>query len=124
EIRAAAAARCLRPYCIPTATQSAFQDATSGPGDGASTPVIKALLAQPPPTAGDDVDRLAMLAYQTGRYEAAEKLTASTDRALGLWVRAKLGLRRGDRAAAITDLTAAVKATTARLAPPARTRRP
>ena len=32
-----------------------------------------------------------MLAYQTGRYDAAEKLTAATDRALGLWVRAKLG---------------------------------
>ena len=96
--------RLLVAYCIANDNQSDFDDAINGARDEASTTVIEALLAQPQPTAGDDVDRLAMLAYQTGRYEAAEKLTASTDRALGLWVRAKLGLRRGDRAAAISDL--------------------
>lgn len=114
--------RLLVAYCIANDNQSDFDDAINGPRDDASTAVIEALLAQPQPTAGDDVDRLAMLAYQTGRYEAADKLTASTDRALGLWVRAKLGLRRGDRAAAISDLTAALKATTAQLDQPARVR--
>ena len=114
--------RLLVAYCIANDSQSDWDDAINGPRDDASTNVIEALLGQPRPTAGDDVDRLAMLAYQTGRYEAAEKLTASTDRALGLWVRAKLGLRRGDRASAIRDLGAAMKATTADLDPPARTR--
>ncbi|HLG45398.1 MAG TPA: hypothetical protein VKY24_04080 [Reyranella sp.] len=112
----------LVAYCIANDSQSDFDDAINGSRDEASTSVIEALLALPRPAAGDDVDRLAMLAYQTGRYEAAEKLTASTDRALGLWVRAKLGLRRGDRAAAISDLTAAVKATTAQMDQPARVR--
>jgi hypothetical protein len=114
--------RLLVAYCIANDSQSDFDDAINGPRDDASTTVIEALLGQPQPAAGDDVDRLAMLAYQTGRYEAAEKLTASTDRALGLWVRAKLGLRHGDRAAAISDLTAALKATTAQLDQPARMR--
>ena len=114
--------RLLVAYCIANDNQSDFDDAINGSRDEASTTVIEALLAQPQPSAGDDVDRLAMLAYQTGRYEAAEKLTVSTDRALGLWVRAKLGLRRGDRAAAITDLTAAMKATTAQFDQPARVR--
>jgi tetratricopeptide (TPR) repeat protein len=114
--------RLLVAYCIANDGQSDFDDAINGSRDEASTTVIGALLALPQPTAGDDVDRLAMLAYQTGRYEAAERLTASTDRALGLWVRAKLGLRRGDRTAAIADLTAAVKATTAQFDQPARVR--
>ncbi|MGE5151113.1 MAG: hypothetical protein ACM3II_13400 [Rhodospirillaceae bacterium] len=114
--------RLLVAYCIANDPQSDWDDAINGPRDDASTAVIEALLAQPQPTTGDDVDRLAMLAYQTGRYDAAEKLTAATDRALGLWVRAKLALRRGDRAAAIGDLTAAVKATTAPLDQPARMR--
>lgn len=114
--------RLLVAYCIANDSQSDWDDAINGPRDDASTAVIEALLALPQPTTGDDVDRLAILAYQTGRYEAAEKLTANTDRALGLWVRAKLGFRRGDRAAAIRDLTAAMKAMTAALGEPARLR--
>jgi hypothetical protein len=114
--------RLLVAYCIANDSQSDWDDAVDGPRDEAATRVIEALLGQPQPTAGDDVDRLAMLAYQTGRYEAAEKLTANTDRALGLWVRAKLGFRHGDRTAAIRDLTAALKATTTDLDQPARNR--
>ena len=102
--------RLLVAYCITNDTESDWDDAINGPRDDASTTVITALLAQPDPVAGEDVDRLALLAYQTGRYDAAEKLTAATDRTLGLWVRAKLALRRGDRAAAIRDWSAAVKA--------------
>jgi tetratricopeptide (TPR) repeat protein len=75
----------------------------------AAAKVIDAVLTQPEPT-GDDVDRLAALAYQTARYAVAEKLVASTTRPLGLWVRAKLALRRGDRTAAVRDWTAALTA--------------
>ena len=68
---------------------------------------IEAVLSQPAPAPGPDLDRLAALAYQGGRYDLAEKLSSATNRPLGLWVRAKLALRRGDRAAAVTDWTAA-----------------
>ena len=65
-----------------------------GPGSEGSVvkKVIEAVLAQPVPAAGDDLDRLAALAYHAGRYEAAERLVAATQRPLGLWVRAKLCL--------------------------------
>jgi tetratricopeptide (TPR) repeat protein len=109
--RDVAVRRLLVAYCITNDSDSDWDDAINGPRDDASTTVIAALLALPDPVAGADIDRLAMLAYQTGRYDAAEKLTANTDRALGLWVRAKLALRRGDRAVAIRDWSAAVKAT-------------
>ena len=102
--------RLLVAYCIANDSESDWDDAINGPRDDASATVITALLVQPAPVAGEDIDRLAMLTYQIGRYDAAEKLTAATDRALGLWVRAKLALRRGDRAAAIRDWSAAVKA--------------
>ncbi|CAN5909105.1 hypothetical protein BH11PSE3_BH11PSE3_07020 [soil metagenome] len=69
--------------------------------------VIAAVLAQPAPPPGPDLDRLAALAYQGGRYDLAGRLVAASDRPLGLWVRAKLALRRGDRAAAVRDWTAA-----------------
>lgn len=69
--------------------------------------VLEAALKLPTPTGGEEIDRLALLAYHAGRYDAAERLTARTDRPLGLWVRAKLALRRGDRPAAVRDWTAA-----------------
>lgn len=114
--------RLLVAYCIASDSQSEWEDAALTPREGVAAKLIDALLAQPRPAAGDDVDRLAMLAYQTGRYEAAEKLTAATDRALGLWVRAKLAFRRGDRTAAVGDLAAALKAANAELDEPARNR--
>ena len=75
-----------------------------------SASVIEAVLRLPTPTAGEEIDRLAALAYQTGRYDVAERLTAKTDRPLGLWVRAKLALRHSDREAAVRDWTAALMA--------------
>jgi len=75
-----------------------------------SASVIEAVLRLPAPTAGEEIDRLAALAYQTGRYDVAERLTAKTDRPLGLWVRAKLALRHSDREAAVRDWTAALMA--------------
>jgi tetratricopeptide (TPR) repeat protein len=62
---------------------------------------IEAVLAQPAPASGPDLDRLAALAYQGGRYDLAEKLVEKTSQPLGLWVRAKLALRSGDRAGAV-----------------------
>lgn len=70
---------------------------------------IEAVLSQPAPS-GADVDRLAALAYQGGRYDLAERLVLATNRPLGLWVRAKLALRRGDRDAAVRDWTTAFTA--------------
>jgi hypothetical protein len=88
--------------------------------------VVDAVASQPAPGAGDDLDRLAALVYMGGRYDLAERLTAETRRPLGLWIRAKLALRRGDRAAAVRDWTAALKgaeeADSAVLDEPAKTR--
>lgn len=114
--------RLLVAYCIANDSETEWDDAINGPRDEESTSVIEALLAQPDPVAGEDIDRLAMLAYQTGHYDAAQKLTAATDRALGLWVRAKLALRRGDRPAAIRDWGAALKAAGGDLEPGAKNR--
>ena len=83
----------------------------NGPQAPVAEQVIDAVLAQRDLPAGDELDRLAAVAYQGARYEVAEKLTAATDRPLGLWVRAKLALRRGDRAAAARDWTAALGGT-------------
>jgi tetratricopeptide (TPR) repeat protein len=72
--------------------------------------VIEVVADQPASDNPDDLDRLAALAYQGGRYNLAERLTAATTRPLGLWVRAKLALRRGDRDAAARDWMAALTA--------------
>lgn len=102
----------LVAYVVARDGQSIYDDSVAGPKDQAVTAVIDAVLAQPNPASGDDLDRLAALAYQAARYDVAEKLTATTERPLGLWVRAKLALRRNDRAAAVRDWTAAFTATT------------
>lgn len=103
--------RLLVAYVIARDGQSLYDDGVAGPKDQVVTAVINAILTQPNPAAGDDLDRLAALAYQAARYDVAEKLTATTERSLGLWVRAKLALRRNDRAAAVRDWTAALNAT-------------
>lgn len=102
----------LVAYVVARDGQSIYDDSVAGPKDQAVTAVISAVLTQPDPASGDDLDRLAALAYQAARYDVAEKLTATTERPLGLWVRAKLALRRNDRAAAVRDWTAAFTATT------------
>lgn len=101
----------LVAYVVARDGQSLYEDSVAGPKDQAVTAVIDAVLTQPHPAAGDDLDRLAALAYQAARYDVAEKLTATTERPLGLWVRAKLALRRNDRTAAVRDWTAALNAT-------------
>lgn len=66
-------------------------------GIGAGTPLAGA-------------DRLAALAYRTGRYDLAQALIDKQPSALSSWVRAKLALRRGDTAAAAKAYAEAAKA--------------
>lgn len=101
----------LVAYVVARDGQSIYADGVAGPKDPAVMAVINAVLAQPDPVGGDDLDRLAALAYQAARYDVAEKLTTKTDRPLGLWVSAKLALRRNDRAAAVRAWSAALEAT-------------
>lgn len=58
----------------------------------------------------EGADRLAALAYQTGRYELAAKLVDKSSGPLAEWVRAKLALQKGDLAAASAAYAAAAKA--------------
>ncbi|WP_430388334.1 hypothetical protein [Dyella sp. 20L07] len=55
-------------------------------------------------------DRLAALAYETGRYDLAAQLVAKASGPLSEWVRAKLALQKGDLAAASAAYAAAAKA--------------
>ena len=45
----------------------------------------------------DGADRLAAAAWRMGRFELAARFAGKEDTPLGLWVQAKLALRRGDR---------------------------
>ncbi|MFJ3056611.1 hypothetical protein [Herbaspirillum sp. NPDC087042] len=58
----------------------------------------------------DGIDRVAALAYRTGRYDLAEILAARQESALACWVRAKLALRRGDNEAAVQAYARAIQA--------------
>ncbi|MBV8168063.1 MAG: hypothetical protein JO021_14805 [Alphaproteobacteria bacterium] len=55
-------------------------------------------------------DRLAALAYYTGRYPLAERLVTRADGPLAAWVGAKLALQRGDLAAAAERYAVAARA--------------
>lgn len=55
-------------------------------------------------------DRLAALAYRSGRYDLAARLAAVDKGALSWWVRAKLALRAGDVAAATAAYAQAAEA--------------
>lgn len=103
--------RLLVAYAVRRSDEMAWDEDGPGAENAVVPKVIDAVLAQPAPVAGDDLDRLGALAYQAGRYDAAERLVATTKWPLGLWVRAKLALRRNDRAAAVRDWVAALKAT-------------
>ena len=103
--------RLLVAYVVARDGQSIYDEPLPGKEDPVVVAVAKAVLDRPGPASGDEIDRLAALAYQAGRYDVAEKLTEATSRPLGLWIRAKLALRRDDRAAAVKDWGAALKAT-------------
>ena len=72
--------------------------------------MIERVLSEPAPEPGTRPRSPAALAYQGGRYDLAEKLSEKANQPLGLWVRAKLALRRGDRADAVKDWMAALTA--------------
>lgn len=103
--------RLLVAYVVARDGQSIYDEPLPGKEDPVVMAVAKAVLDRAGPASGDEIDRLAALAYQAGRYDVAEKLTEATSRPLGLWIRAKLALRRDDRAAAVRDWGAALKAT-------------
>ncbi|RDD82556.1 hypothetical protein DVJ77_06410 [Dyella tabacisoli] len=58
----------------------------------------------------EGADRLAALAYRTGRYDLAAKMADKQTTPLASWVRAKLALQKGDLAAAGAAYADAVKA--------------
>jgi hypothetical protein len=58
----------------------------------------------------EGADRVAALAYRTGRYDLAATLANRQETALSWWVRAKLALRRGDTAAAVQAYARAAQA--------------
>lgn len=57
-----------------------------------------------------DADRLAALAYRTGRYPLAARFAQRSASPLAWWVRAKLAVRKGDLSAAAADYAEAIKA--------------
>uniref|UniRef100_UPI00225797FD hypothetical protein n=1 Tax=Dyella silvatica TaxID=2992128 RepID=UPI00225797FD len=59
---------------------------------------------------GAGADRLAALAYRTGRYDLAAQMVDKQTTPLASWVRAKLALQKGDLAAATAAYADAVKA--------------
>jgi tetratricopeptide (TPR) repeat protein len=58
----------------------------------------------------EGADRLAALAYRSGRYDLATTLSARQSSPLSSWVQAKLALRKGDLAAAAKAYADAVRA--------------
>lgn len=102
--------RLLVAYVVARDGATIWDEGPYGNDSESVVSISEAVVAQPAPPPGPDLDRLAALAYQTGRYELAEKLTTQTTGPLGLWIRAKLALRRDDRAAAIKDWVAAFAA--------------
>nr|WP_298165869.1 hypothetical protein [uncultured Pseudomonas sp.] len=69
------------------------------------------LLQSPQIVRLENADRLAALSYQRGDYEIAQRFLDQTeDSGLAWWLRAKLALRAGDKAAAMTAYANAAKA--------------
>ncbi len=58
----------------------------------------------------EGADRVAALAYRTGRYDLAATLANRQETALSWWVRAKLALRKGNTAAAVQAYARAAQA--------------
>lgn len=102
--------RLLVAYVVARDGATVWDEGPYGNDSESVVSISDAVLSAPAPSAGPDRDRLAALAYQTGRYDLAEKLAAQAAGPLGLWIRAKLALRRDDRAAAIKDWVAAFAA--------------
>lgn len=88
-------------------------DEAGGAGASKPDPRLSALVDAVEQRGLDKVaglDRLAALAYQTGRYDLAARLADKSTGPLADWVRAKLALQKGDLAAAGAAYAAAAKA--------------
>ncbi|KGD93674.1 hypothetical protein JL37_14615 [Achromobacter sp. RTa] len=79
--------------------QIGYADAAQGLDGITPNPALQSLVAALETqdlSRAPDADRVAALAYRTGRYDLAQTLAARLDTALAWWVRAKLALRQGD----------------------------
>ena len=62
----------------------------------------------------EDTDRLAVISYQAGRYDLAEKLSERVESPLSYWVRARMARRAGDGARAATFHARSLEASSSR----------
>ncbi|NUU02353.1 hypothetical protein [Herbaspirillum robiniae] len=86
-----------------TSGASGFADAARGDAGVKPNPVLSSLvdaLRRRALEGAPGADRVAALAYRTGRYDLAQALAQKQDTALSWWLRAKLALRSGDNDAA------------------------
>lgn len=82
---------------MPSATDSSYLPSD---WDAALLADIDAAVGVLPAGALTGADRLAALMYRQGRYDIAERFSASASSGLAQWVKAKLAVRRGDLVAA------------------------
>ncbi|HYO68925.1 MAG TPA: hypothetical protein VEU33_22885 [Archangium sp.] len=94
-LRAPLGQRLMATYAWTRGQESLWVDETESP-----TPLRRLLeaLAAVPGLAG--ADRLAAGAWRAGRFDLAERFAGQERTPLAAWVKAKLALRRGDKAAA------------------------
>lgn len=62
----------------------------------------------------EDTDRLAVISYQAGRYDLAEKLAERVESPLSYWVRARMARRSGDSERAATFHARSLEASSSR----------
>jgi hypothetical protein len=89
-----------------------YADAARGSSKVKPNPVLASLVAALQARGLEkiaDADRVAALAYRTGRYDLAQTLAERQQSPLAIWVKAKLALRRGDMAAAAQFYAQAAK---------------
>jgi hypothetical protein len=81
-----------------------FADAARGASNVQPNPVLASLVDALGKRGLENIagaDRVAALAYRSGRYDLAQALAQRQDSALAWWVRAKLALRAGDNEGAV-----------------------
>ncbi|CAK7014380.1 MAG: hypothetical protein MESAZ_02250 [Saezia sanguinis] len=78
--------------------------------DGYLSTLADAMAALPDTGPHEDADRLAALAYRTGRYDLAARFVQISDSPLVAWVGAKLALQKGDLNAAADAYALALQA--------------
>jgi len=91
---------------------SDYDDASTASSPAAAATITRFLDAVDQHGVGqlEDADRLAALAYRSGRYDIAARFAAKDSGGLAAWVRAKLALRDGNAEAAATAYAQAAKA--------------